>query len=68
MTKSLVFIINKYLKYKLKYLKKKNPSGQFNKIIETEKYHLINSTNTDYSMIYRKYIKYKNKYISMKKL
>jgi len=67
MPKSLVFIINKYLKYKLKYLKKKNPHIEYYNIIETEREQLLND-EADYDTIYIKYIKYKKKYISMKKI
>ena len=54
----LKFIMNKYLKYKYKYLKKNN---------KTINYNILNSVyNKNYSQIYIKYTKYKRKYIKLK--
>jgi hypothetical protein len=56
------YIINKYLKYKMKYLKKKNPYLEINQNIENERKKLMNDKTVNYDSLYQKYIKYKNKY------
>jgi hypothetical protein len=62
---TIPFIINKYLKYKLKYIKKKSPHLEFTKAIENERKKLMNDKNVNYNSLYQKYIKYKNKYIKL---
>jgi hypothetical protein len=62
---TIPFIINKYLKYKLKYIKKKSPHLEFTKVIENERKKLMNDKNVNYNSLYQKYIKYKNKYIKL---
>ena len=59
------YIINKYLKYKLKYLKKKNPTLKINQEIENQRIKLMNDKTVNYDSLYQKYIKYKNKYIKL---
>lgn len=56
------YIINKYLKYKLKYFKKKNPTLKINQEIENQRIKLMNDKTVNYDSLYQKYIKYKNKY------
>jgi hypothetical protein len=56
------YIINKYLKYKLKYFKKKNPNLKINQNIENQRIKLMNDKTVNYDSLYQKYIKYKNKY------
>ena len=62
----LSVLINKYLKYKSKYLKQKNQLNidKINNIITSKKKELYNNIdNINYKYIKQKYLKYKNKYL-----
>jgi hypothetical protein len=63
--KEFSFLLNKYLKYKMKYLKQKGIHiNKIKEIINIEKEHLNNNIN--YEVIKNKYLKYKNKYLQSK--
>ena len=65
----LTVLINKYLKYKSKYLKQKEPIdiNKINNIIKSKKIELYNNMNNiNYDNIKQKYLKYKTKYLGIK--
>jgi hypothetical protein len=67
----LSVLINKYLKYKLKYLKQKKQLNinKINNIIKYKKIELYNNIdNINYQYIKQKYLKYKNKYLLLNSL
>ena len=65
----LSVLINKYLKYKSKYLKQKEPNNinKINSIIKSKRIELYNNINNmNYDNIKQKYLKYKTKYLDIK--
>ena len=67
---NLTVLINKYLKYKFKYLKQKKQIdiNNINNIIKSTKIELYNNINNiNYENIKQKYLKYKTKYLLLKK-